>query len=274
MVYSYVGHNIKNMEPIIFNKDKSDKTLSYSGKPILNIIRINFLSNDKQWTSRLFNALITIKITALDKDKNELASQQTPLSLGTFITPYHKQPVLEVNKTFSLSPEIGFHNLQSSNSWKIEIVLSNLKFNDEESLTCEYMDTSYIKQRVDDWQTRVHDLIKLIEQWSENNNSVKIKPTRKQKMHEGLMKTFEVPMVELESADIQINSKTVIVLKPFGLWIMGANGRVDLLTAKGNFVLVDEADKFQTPKWKLYLKSDKKQGIDFTKESFYQLLGL
>lgn len=273
-LYRLLWHNKNKMESIIFNKDKSEETFSYSEPPVLNIIRINFLSDDKQWANRLFNANLIIKIIALNKESNELASQQIPLSFGTFITPYHKQPVLEVNKIFKFPPDVFPQNLHTCNSWKIEIVLSNLKFNKGESLSCEYIDTSYIKKRVFDWQTRIHNLIKLIKEWSEDKDSIRITLTRKQKMHEGLMKTFEVPMVELESADIQNNSKTVMVLKPFGLWIMGANGRADLLTAKGNFVLVDEAENFQTPKWRLYLKNDKKQGVDFTKDSFYQLLEL
>lgn len=262
------------MEPIIFNNEISDISLCYSEKPVLNIIRVSFLSEDKQWVDRLYDAGLVVKILALDKENNQLAFQQTSLTLGTFISPYQNQSILEVNKVFNISPEIIAQNSKDIKNWKIEITLTNLKFNSTESLSCEYMDSEYIKKRATDWQNRVHGLIESIKEWSIGNSNIKIKPSRKQMMHEGLMKTFEVPMIEIESADILKDGKTVMVLKPFGLWIMGANGRVDLLSAKGNYVIVDVAEKFQTPKWNLFLKNDKNQGVDFTKTSFDRLLGL
>ena len=259
------------MELIIFNNDKTHLSLSYSERPTINIIRINFLSKDKEWVKRLFNANLIIKILALDNEGNELISEQTPLSFGPYITPYHKQPILEVDQTFKVSHDNSFQSLVNCKNWKVKITLNNLKFNDTESISLEFMDTPYINKRVSDWQNRVQELIKTLKEWTKDNSSIDVIPARKQKMYEEMMKAFEVPMREIESADIQKNGKTIIVLKPFGLWIMGANGRVDLLTATKNFVLVDESDKFKNSKWKLYLENDKKKGVDFTKESFYQL---
>lgn len=265
---------MNKIEPFIFNNNKTQISLSYCEKPVINIIKINFSSEDKQWVDRLFNANLIVKISALDNEDNELISEQTPLSFASYITPSHNQPLLEINQIFKLSNDSSFQNLAKPKNWKIEINLNNLKFNTTEFISCDYMDTAYINRRVSDWQNRVSELIQTLKEWTKDNPIINILASRKQKMHEGMMKTFEVPMREIESADIQKNGKTVIVLKSFGLWVMGANGRVDLLTATGNFVLVDQSDAFEKPRWNLYLKNNKKQGVEFTKESFNQLLGL
>lgn len=250
------------------------ETLSYLERPVLFIKRIDLVTDDKQWWDRFTNANIVVKIEAIDKEERVLAAQETPVSLGTFVTPYHRQPILEIKKTFKFSLDFFPLDMKKCNEWKVDIVLGNFKFNQGEILSCEVMDSLYIQERVEDWQRRVHDLIGLISDWTEAYDSIKILPLRKQKMHEGLMKTFEVPMAEIESVEIQKNSKTVMVFKPFGLWLIGSNGRVDLLTANGTYVLLDEAEVFEPPKWKLFAKNDKKQGVDFTQDAFYQLLEL
>jgi len=43
-----------------------------------------------------------------------------------------------------------------------------------------------------------------------------------------------------------------ISIKPKGLWVIGANGRVDIYSGKGVFTLVDVADPFKAPKWVLH----------------------
>jgi hypothetical protein len=262
------------METIIFDENKNQHVIYYQEKPVINIIRANFVSSNRDWVNQLFNTYFFIKISVLDNEKKEIASEQNPLSFGTFITPYHRQPVLEINKTFPFSINSTFNDFTSYKNWKIDIILNNLKFNEGDSLLVEYMDTLHIKMRVDDWEIRVHNLIENLKEWTKDNDFIKINPSRKLKMHEGLMKTFNVSMREIESADILKNDKIIFALKPFGLWIIGANGRIDLLSAKGNYILIDEAESFQQPKWKLFLKNNKKQGKDFTKDVFNQLLEL
>lgn len=63
------------MEPLIFNTNISEISLSYIGMPVLNIIRINFLTDDKQYINRLYNANLNIKIMAFDKENNDLGFQ-------------------------------------------------------------------------------------------------------------------------------------------------------------------------------------------------------
>lgn len=258
---------------IKFNSDKIQETIFYSRKPVIRLLKINFLTSDKNWINRLVSANLSVKISALDNKDQEISSTQEPLSFGAFVTPDHKQPVLDIHRYFRFSSDIIFQDHSNCNKWKIDIVLNNIIIKKSESFTIEYMDSKYIESRVDDWEKRVHDLIEMVNDWSGENDDIEVKASRKQIMHEGLMEDFGIPMREIESADVLKNGKIIITIKPFGLWIMGANGRLDLLMATGNFVLVDQAKRFQIPEWKLFLKHDKNRSVDFNKEFFYQLIG-
>ncbi|MCH8317804.1 MAG: hypothetical protein IIA88_04805, partial [Bacteroidetes bacterium] len=209
------------MEMIKFNSNKYQETILYSSKPVINIIRINYLTNVKDWVNRLNAANLSVKISALGKDDKEIASIQEFLSFGAYITPYHKQPVLETNQTFKFSTDLMSQDHSNCNKWKVDIILNNINFDENETLTIEYMDSKYIERRVDDWERRVHDFIENLTKWSAKKNNIEVRASRKQKMHEGMMKDFGVLMREIESADVLKNGKIIFALKPFGLWIMG-----------------------------------------------------
>lgn len=259
------------MKKIVFFKEHLTETFEYSNKPVITIIRSNFLTTNKNWVNQLITSSILIKFTAFNQNNEELSSYQTPLSLGAYITPYHSQPVLKINQTFTFDNKSSFHDLNNC-KWSIEIILNNLELNKDESLTLEFMDSSYIQKRVDDWKYRVNNLIENIKEWASDDVNISISAGRKVKMHEGLMKDFNIQMNEIETIDIKKGGKTIIIFKPYGLWVMGANGRIDLLTSSGNNILIDEAKSFEPPKWKLYLNKSNQEGIDFNTNNFHKLL--
>lgn len=132
------------------------------------------------------------------------------------------------------------------------------------------VDKQHVVKRVDDWKKRVSELYSTIELWLKSSDCY-IKRGSKLKMYEELMSEFNVRATDIETADIYKDNKIVLTLKPKGLWIVGANGRIDLLSTKGNYMLVDFAEQFESPHWKLF-NGDKKNGVEFTKQSFFQLL--
>ena len=132
------------------------------------------------------------------------------------------------------------------------------------------VDKQHIEQRVYDWKKRVSELYAEIKLWLKDSE-YSIKLGSKQKMYEELMSQFGVPATEVDTADIYKNNQFKLTIKPKGLWIIGANGRIDILTTKGNYMLVDSAEQFAEPNWKLF-NADKKKGVDFNKQSFIQLL--
>lgn len=132
------------------------------------------------------------------------------------------------------------------------------------------VDKQYVEKRVRDWKKRISDLYSIIKLWLKDSEySLKLGP--KLTMYEELMSQFNVHSTEINSADIYKDNKIVLTIKPIGLWVIGVNGRVDILSTKGNHMLLDFSEEFETPQWKLF-NGDKKNGVEFTKQSFFQLL--
>lgn len=256
---------------IKFTKDNYKESLRYKTKPVLNIIRISCQFREGIWINRLISAAITIKILCLDSDDIETASSQTSLAFGAFISANHKQPVLEINRYFKFSNELFPEKYKSCKNWNIEIELNNIILNLDESIVLELMDSEYIRLRINDWKNRIENLYSLIEEWISGKPGYKIKIINDLIMYEELMKNFELPSEILKSADLLFNDNLLLTLKPFGLWIIGANGRIDIISRSGNFILVDYSDKFQKPDWKIYLKN-KKENYSFSRDLFLKLI--
>ncbi len=132
------------------------------------------------------------------------------------------------------------------------------------------VDKGHVEKRVKDWKKRVSDLYITIKGWTKQTE-YSIKTGGKVTMYEELMAQFNVHPVEIDTADIYKDERIVLTIKPKGLWIIGANGRIDILSTSGSYMIVDTAEQFKAPKWKLY-NGDKKNGVDFTKQSFLQIL--
>ena len=132
------------------------------------------------------------------------------------------------------------------------------------------VDKQQIEKRVSDWKERVSGLYSNINVWL-NDSEYSLKDGHKLTMYEELMSQFDIPATEIDTKDVYAGKTFILALKPRGLWLIGVNGRIDILTTKGNYMLVDNAEQFKTPQWKLF-NGDKKNGVEFTKPTFLNLL--
>ncbi len=132
------------------------------------------------------------------------------------------------------------------------------------------IDKSQIEKQVRDWKKRIADLYKTIKAWTKQTE-YSIKNGTKLTMYEELMALSNVPPAEVETADIYKDGKIILSFKPKGLWIIGVNGAIEILSEHGSYMLIDRAEQFNTPKWKIYHR-DRGNGIDFNKKSLFQLL--
>jgi len=132
------------------------------------------------------------------------------------------------------------------------------------------VDKQQVEKRVRDWKKRVADLYSTIKLWLKDSK-YSLKPGPKLTMYEELMSQFNIPATEVDTADIYKDKSFILTIKPKGLWVIGANGRIDILSTKGNYMLVDYAKQFETPQWKLF-NGDKKNGVEFNEQTFIQLL--
>ena len=116
-----------------------------------------------------------------------------------------------------------------------------------DDVTDESVDKAHVLRRVDDWQQRLHGLYDRIEGWLPDGWTVQRETSAS--MHEGLMRKFGIEPRQLPTLRCESGKETSVTLEPRALWIIGANGRVDLKCGKDLYLIVDLAHNFETPEW-------------------------
>ena len=117
---------------------------------------------------------------------------------------------------------------------------------DEPEITAED-----VKRRVEDWLQRLGDLFGQVKTWAKASGW-SAEDGAAIPMHEELMVRFGMPASEQPSLTVRSPEGAEIWVKPKGLWVIGANGRVDIFSRQGAFTLVDVADAFEKPEWVLH----------------------
>ncbi|MCJ2068237.1 hypothetical protein MKK75_05330 [Methylobacterium sp. J-030] len=92
-----------------------------------------------------------------------------------------------------------------------------------------------VQARVSDWQDRSDDLYRQLKDWSPAD--YRLDTSQHLSMHEELMKYYGVAPVELSVLNIYDNSVWEAKIVPYGLWIIGGDGRLDLLTAERRYLI-------------------------------------
>jgi hypothetical protein len=143
--------------------------------------------------------------------------------------------------------------------WKSTMSLTEIDFRDDPydpPLTPEH-----VRARVEDWLKRLDDLIGDIESWARAHGWTVERGTMP--MHEHQMKLHDVPAREMPKLTMKSAAGRNVFVWPEALWVMGANGRVDIHSEKGYYVIIDIADEFQPPQWWLYKGAGDWSGREF-----------
>ena len=138
-----------------------------------------------------------------------------------------------------------------------------------DDVTSKSIDAPYIQRRVDDWIHRVSSLYgelraALPEAWSTKAATVV--------MHEELMREFNVPAASVPTLWFAHESGAAASLIPRGLWVIGANGRLDLTVGHDRYIVVDLADSFTSPMWQVCTAQDRRNREPFTPDWLNRIL--
>lgn len=133
-----------------------------------------------------------------------------------------------------------------------------------DEITSDTVEAKDIEKRVTDWERRVNSLYDTIEGWLPTgwtacrDNSVF--------MYEALMRKFGIRGQEIPTLELHDRGSKAVTIEPRGLWIVGANGRVDLKHDGKHYIIVDSAENFQKPKWMVFGAEDRNHPVAVTKE--------
>jgi len=256
------------MEKIVLNHSKNIDQIEYNEIPVVNISKIHFKSELAGLAERLSNIHLLVSLLCIDQENKEVNKEQDVISLNTDFIRMGDHVLFEVNKQIKSHQDC----IDDHVSWIFQIEVIGLKLKENEEMEVHLLDKRHIKRRVDDWAQRVSDFASSIQGWISDISGLEIVPSRKERMYEELMRAFDVEMREIQSYVIKKEGKTILVVKPSGLWIMGANGKIDLLSAKGNVIVTDTSEQFQTPNWAIHPIKNRNKPLEFTSENFLSIL--
>jgi len=134
------------------------------------------------------------------------------------------------------------------------------------------VDKPYIESRIDDWLKRIDSLYREVERSLSDSNNVTCDTSRKTTMNEEQMQKFNVSSVDVPILDLRRDNELLATFKPVGLWVLGANGRVDILSEKGAYILVDGSDFGDKADWKIYTPNNRKTAEKLSRSFIEQLV--
>ena len=129
----------------------------------------------------------------------------------------------------------------------------------------ERVDRDYVERRLDDWRQRLDSIYASIGGWLPpawsivDGGSVTI--------HEELMEKYDVAERRLPAKALLRDGRPAGRLLPRGLWIIGANGRLDLILSARHSIIVDRAQSFERPQWTIMPLRDRLDSRPLTAET-------
>ena len=130
-----------------------------------------------------------------------------------------------------------------------------------------------VVDEVENWQTRLAQLYADVTTWLGPRASLRVEQTRFVTMSEELMRKFAVSDRDLPILDILASRRVLASLVPRGLWLIGAWGRVDVITSGRTTILVAiKAGGAYT--WRFAPSADRRDLQDLNREAFLELVGL
>jgi hypothetical protein len=124
----------------------------------------------------------------------------------------------------------------------------------------EAIGKDYVHHRVEDWAERISDLYDYVESQASGEQGLRFDRSQHTTMYEELMDKYDYGPKKMPVLDIYRKNKLLATFQPIGLWVIGANGRVDVLTKDGAHILADLSDEGEPPQWMVFSPRSKKGG--------------
>jgi hypothetical protein len=139
-----------------------------------------------------------------------------------------------------------------------------------EELTEDDLTLDHVRRRVDDWADRIEQLYTTIGGWLPSGWTAR--RGAHVIMDEEVMRTVGVPARDLPSLDLLHDGNAEVNIRPRGLWIIGTNGRIDLIKGDDVYLIRDHAKTFESPDWHIAAPTERQNSRPFDKRRLEALL--
>jgi len=127
---------------------------------------------------------------------------------------------------------------------------------------------------VEDWIFRLDVLYNDVESWLSTHRDFRFERNRTVTMSEEMMQNFAVTDRDVPILDVIEGDQVVASFVPRGLWMIGAWGRVDVITRSQTTILVATRDKEEEElRWELVSPEDRRKRVPFNKDSLIAIVG-
>lgn len=126
-------------------------------------------------------------------------------------------------------------------------------------------------EEVEDWLSRLDDFYKGVQTWLAEKPDLRFEQTRTVTMSEELMQTFAVVDRELRILDVIRDDEVIISFVPRGLWLIGAWGRIDMIT-KDKTIIVVAIKQNDYYEWRFAPLENRRQLKAFDKSALLELM--
>jgi hypothetical protein len=130
-----------------------------------------------------------------------------------------------------------------------------------------------VVDEVEDWIQRLAALYSNLTTWLQDHADLRFEQTRTVTMSEEMMHNFAVTDRELRILDIVREDNVVASLVPRGLWLIGAWGRVDLITESQTWIIVAIKTDDQY-RWHIVPPDNRREQKVLDKDLFLQAMNL
>ncbi len=127
-----------------------------------------------------------------------------------------------------------------------------------------------VVDEVENWVQRIERLYEQVREWIGDKGDLRLERTRTVTMSEEMMQKFAVTDRELPILDVLRGDQVVISFVPRGLWLIGAWGRIDIITKERTWILV-AIKKDNEFEWQLVSPEDRRQTRPFEKALLVEL---
>lgn len=134
----------------------------------------------------------------------------------------------------------------------------------------ESIDTEYVQTRVDDWASRINALYDELNSWLPPG--YRSERTQGVTMHEEMMRKYGVKPRQLPVLNVLDGSGWKAKVIPFGLWVIGANGHLDVLIESKKLIIVGGDQSEAEPNWHIASKDGRSALKELTRESWNEAL--
>jgi hypothetical protein len=141
----------------------------------------------------------------------------------------------------------------------------------EKTAECVFRRESVV-QEVTLWERQLSALYAQVKEWLAKRPDLKVDLSRSVTMAEELMQKFAVADKELPVMDILSDDQVVASLLPRGLWMIGAWGRVDIITSDQTLLLFQRKDVEGDYSWHFSSPSNRREIRLFTEDALLNML--